>query len=501
MFVLELIQIVPFLPKEHTVRNAILFSLLTLLLSQSAHALPIDWHGVFGADATMIDNYRRVESKQTNVVGPASQEVPLATGEKGAASFQSYIFRLNPVMIVNDSATLKGEITSGYGRGGRFGDEPTQNLEGGFGNALYMYNVSPASNALVVNKFYAELYSDTATYIIGRHTSHWGLGAVVNSGDKAWDRHSFARDGLTMKIRLGNFHVEPFWAKIGSASSLTRSSRMREYGISFLYDNLDRDLGFGILYSIKSNAAFETSLQSDISGTSTALGQSQVKLLDIYFKKAFGDLSFEVEVPMLSDTVGSLYGANSETKIKGKAFLLESNYKINNAWSVSLHAGQISGDSGNTNSFDAMYLNPNYQIANLLFRYNLRAVSDPNNLSVYDSYMTNTTYLKLGGQYSTEKWSWRAAWIYAQAREAAKAGTTSFNHERNRSFTAVVDQEKDLGMEIDLDFDYRWNNEITIGGGIGYLFTGDYFAFTNDPTRTNTADDSVVFQVRTAIEF
>jgi hypothetical protein len=482
-------------------RHALLFALSLSLLSTTAHALPIDWHGVFGADTTLIDNYRRVKTKDQNVVGIGSQEVDLAAGGKSAASFQSYVFRLNPVMIVNDSATLMGEITSGYARGGRFGESPNQSLEPGFANSLYMYNVSDSNNSLVLNKFYAEIYADTATYVIGRHSSDWGLGAVVNSGDGAWDRHTFVRDGITMKIRLGNFRLEPYWSKIGSTDSLTRSSRLREYGFSLLYDNLDNDLTFGLLYSVKTAAAFEDSLRSRLLGDAqeTTLPNSQVKLLDLYFKKAFGDLSFGVEVPLLSDSLGNLLGG--KTSMKGKAFIFESNYRLSNSWRLNLFAGQISGDPASANSFEAMYLNPNYQISNLLFRYNLRAVADPNNISIYDSYMTNAKYFKFGATYTTEKWTWDTGLLWAKANEVATTGNRAFDHSRNRLFDALDNQSKDLGLELDLNFNYQWNNEISVGGAVGYLFTGDYFAFTNDPTRRNETENSLVLQLRTAIEF
>jgi hypothetical protein len=479
-------------------------SLVILILPlKSSYALPIDWHGVFGADTTLIDSYRRIKSKQQSsaVIPRDSQEVELSAGQKSAASFQSYVFRLNPVMIVNDSATLFGEISSGYARGGRFGEDPKQNLEGDFANALYMYNVSSGSNDLVLNKFYAELYADTATYVIGRHSADWGLGAVVNSGDGAWDRHAFVRDGITMKVRLGNFRLEPYWAKIGATGSLTRAHRLREYGISLLYDNFDRDLAFGILYSVKSAAPFESSLNSNILGASSAIGRSEVKLLDLYFRKAFGKFSIAAEAPLLSDNLGSILGAGTTTKVKSKALVLESKYQISNSWNISLKGGQVSGNPGGGNSFEAMYLNPNYQVANLMFRYNLRAVSDPSNINLYDSYITNATYIRLGGTYSTEKWQWDAGILYAKAREVAKAGQFAFNHEKNFRFNAVQDQSSDLGLELDLDFNYQWNNEISIGGGVGYLFTGDYYAFTNDPSIKNETNNSFVMQLRTAIEF
>lgn len=473
---------------------------LAALFSFSAHALPIDWHGVFGVDTTLLDSYRRVTKNATTAAG--SQAVALANGGKESASFQTYIFRLNPTMIVNDSATIKAEMTSGYARGGRFGDGTQQNSEGNFGNALYLYNVSDDDNNLILNKFYAELYSDTATYVLGRQSFHWGLGAVQNGGDKAWDRHSFTRDGITMKLKLGNFHLSPYYAKLGSNGGLTRATRAREYGASLLYDNFERDLAFGILYSKKSLNSFNNDYQHDIDGTgAVSLGQSNTTLIDLYFRKSFGKLEVAAEVPLLSDELGRVYSATEVTKYKAKAFLLESTYKASNSWSFGLDAGQVSGDDGGRSSFDAMYLNPNYQVANILFRYNLRAVDGTNNVNIYDSYITNATYFKFKTSYQTEKWHWEASAIYAVANETAKKGSKAFKHETNKNFDALADQDKNLGLEFDLDFTYHWNNEVKVAGSFGYLLTGDYYAFANDPAKQNETENAAVLQLRTTIEF
>src|SRR5690606_8407963 len=126
---------------------------------------------------------------------------------------------------------------------------------------------------------------------------------------------------------------------------------------------------------------------------------------------------------------------------------------------------------------------PNYQIANLMFRYNLRAVSNGN--QIYDSYVHNATYVKLGAEYYSGKWTWDLAFIYAKADQVAKAGQTSYNHSTGKTFVAQTSQADDLGKEIDFGFNYQWNKEVSIAGSAGYLMTGDYYAYTNDTTKTN----------------
>src|SRR5690606_33748468 len=104
---------------------------LLVLVSNQAWALPIDWHGSFGVDTTLIDNFRRIEStvdnsNNMNAGGRGTQEIPLASGNHANASFQTYVFKLSPTVTVNDSASFKMTLTSGYGMGGRFGEANSQ---------------------------------------------------------------------------------------------------------------------------------------------------------------------------------------------------------------------------------------------------------------------------------------------------------------------------------------------------------------------------------------
>lgn len=489
---------------------------LTLFLSSNVFALPIDWHGVLGFDTTSIDSFRRLEklgddSNFMNANGGGTQELPLGAGAKDNANFQTYVFRLQPNVIINDSATIKSEWTTGYGRGGRFGDASAQSSEQGFGNALYPYAFNDGNDSIIMNQLYAELFSDTATYIIGRHTAHYGLGVVYNDGQGAWDRFATIRDGITAKIKLSNFNIEPFWARVGSKGGLTKATRVRELGVSLVYDSIERDMSFGLLYGTKDSSPFNNEYQQNINGTNpnpntgtftgTALGKTNVKIIDVFFKKSFGMFDIGVEVPILSGEVGSVFG--QDTKYKAKAIIAESKFKASNNWSFGLNAGQVSGDDGNSTSFDAMYLNPNYQIANLLFRYNLRAVSSQDGniaYNVFDSYVHNTMYAKAFASYHLEKWHWDFAVIWAKADQVAQLGKTAYNHTTNKTFTAAANQEDDLGTEIDINFKYLWNNEIHIGGGLGYLMTGDYYGF-NNTTSPNQVKNSYVLQLNTAINF
>lgn len=485
---------------------------LTLFLSLNAQALPIDWHGVFGVDTTLIDNYRFVEEREQktiNTTNLGTQETTLAAGDQANASFQTYVFRLNPEIIVNDTASFYAEITSGYGRGGRLGDNSgrkSNEANQPFGNALYYYNTNdPAqgSSGLNLNQLYIELYSDTATYRVGRFSSHWGLGAIVHNGSNPWDRHLFVRDGIELQFKIGNFDIRPYLTKISNEPTLTRATKAREWGFTLLYDNPVKDMAFGLLYGKKEDKTSSnfSQVDTDNDSTNTSLSKTDVKITDVYLRKTWGDFNAALEVILLTGLVGDVYEGGSNTKYKAKAFIFESDYKLNNSWSFKGMAGKVTGDSGNGSSYEAMYLNPNYQIANLLFRYNMEAVSDPNTDFIYDSYINNTTYFKLMAEYITGNWDWKFSVVKALAEEVAKSGEQAYNHSTNKVFTAVANQGDDMGTEIDIDVKYRWNKEVHVEGGFGYLITGDYYSFTNEAARSNNEDTAMMFQLKTSIEF
>ena len=470
--------------------------ILLLNLISSAHALPIDWHGALGFDTNLIGDFRRIDSTTDNSnTNGTSMEVPFATGSNSNANWQSYLFRLEPHIIVNDTATIKAEFTSGYGRGGRVGDSTSPSQNKTLGNALYLNNVdSGGNNSLTFNQLYAEIFADTATYIVGRHSQDFGLGAVVNSGQGMWDRFPYLRDGLTVKIKIGNFQLEPYWTRQGAGSSLTKATRVKDSGISLKYSNTNRDMKFGLLYSKKKSGSDPDVYNS--TGT-TRLGSTDVKLIDIFFKKSFSDISLGVEVPIISGDIGNAFGQN--TNYKTKAVIFQGRYKASDSWTFGVDAGKVDGDDGTQGTYGAMYLNPNFQIANLMFRYNLRAVSNTNN-NVYESYINNTLYAKLHAKYSTERWDWTFAGIYATADQVALgSGDVAYNHDTNQRFTSTVAQSDDLGFELDTGFKYRWNSEITVGGTLGWLFTGDYYAYTNG--TQNEVKNSYALQLNTMIRF
>ena len=478
-----------------------IITLSTLVITTSAFAIPVDWHGVFGVDSTRVDQYRKATSNPAISTADGSQATDIHGSNAENASFQTYLLKLQPTFVINDSVTLNGELTTNYGRGGFLGDNSTKQGQSSytFGNALYLHNTNNG-DSLLLNRFYAELFADTATFIVGRYSKHWGLGAIYNSGDKLWDRHYSGHDGFDARLKLGSFYFTPYWSKLSNGSTQVNTDDVSDYGISVLYDNKDKDIALGVHFSKRKAKQYATTYASSTANSTTAipLGSTNVKLWDVYLSKSFGAFKIGVEVPLASGDMGNVYSTTQRSAFKANAVLLESSLELNKKWTLGLDGGQVSGDNGGEANFEAMYLHPNYQVAHLLFRYNMSNMRNGN--SIFDSYITNARYGKLYAQYMTDTWKLKTAFIYATAMESAKAGSVAFNHEKNKKFTATQNQSDDLGYELDFDIEYNWNTNVSLGFQLGYLFTGDYFAFTNTANQQKV-ENSYLTNFHVAVEF
>lgn len=455
-------------------------------LSVNALALPIDWSGTFGVDSHTISNSCRAEDSSNT---PGSQGID----GKCNASFQTYIFKLNPQIIVNDGVTLKGEFSTGHMRGGFAGDNAASNENGPSNNAHF--SSTPAQNStLNVNQMYMELYADTALVKIGRMSKHFGLGIVWDNGEDAWDRFFTMYDGIEAEMKIGNFSFTPYFAKIsstkndnptngpaGGAGSPNGEGDVKEMGLVAKYENKNRDLTVAVLYGKRKSEPYNTLYTRNSDPTTTDLDyqRTNVTIIEPYVSKRWNKFTVAAEASIQTGDYGKVYDANTESKLSANAYVLEASYELNPKWNVGLTLGQVSGDKSGTNKFEATYLNPNYNIADLMFRYNYAAFTTANRGGAFDASVANAQFIRLSGDYKTDKWTWKMAAIMAKAMETAKNGDKSYHHEGNYSFTAAGDQDDDLGVEVDVGFDYRWNPNVTISGYYGYWKVGDYYGFSN----------------------
>jgi len=446
-----------------------------ILFISNANALPIDWNGSIGFDSNIITNARRTTDGCT-----ASNASYCVTDDNKNVRYQSFILKLNPTIVINDSASVKGELSTGSLRGG-FQGEDTEVENGSY----YSQSTSGSQN-ITANQLYLELYADTALYRFGKYSKGFGLGGFINKGTNAWDRYFSVYDGFEAEFKVGKFTLTPIYSRLSTPSNGGRNSGKYdtlETAISGVYYDPNKNLEFGIYYGIRETET-NSDLYDDVSPTA-GTGSNTVTLIDVYFRKDWESFGIGFEVPMLSGDVGTTYGNTTKEDIDTNAYIFESYWKMSNKWTLGLDAGSVKGEDGQ-DEFNGMYLHPNYRIAEVMFRYNLNGFQTTGN--PFNSSITNAQYAKLYTKYKSDEWTWNMAIIMAKANETAKDGSEFYNHETNTFNTASADQEDDMGLEFDISFDYEWNPNIFVTGFLGYYQVGEFYEFTNDADDISVED-------------
>lgn len=469
-------------------------------MGEATFAVPMDWNGELGFDTIRMTNFRRT-SDTVNNNEPGSYAI---NGNSDAAYLQSYLIKLKPNMIINDHVTMKAEISTGKGRGGAIGEAGYVGQERGMGEANFFHTTPNRSdkNNLNLEQVYMELYSETATYKVGRMSRNWGLGALINNGEKRWDRYFSYYEGVEAIFSLGKLYIMPSWSNISNNELSTHEGEIKDLSIGLLYDNPDKDMKFGLYLAKRKtngNSIYQTKPDGQPNGTLTTIKNSDAKLLDLFMSRYWGNFYIATEIPYISGELGLRNGRSSNFKALG--IVVESSYEWNEKWKSILDAGSLTGDQGSSDKFTAMYLHPNYQVAEILFNYNMSGIQNVNgNEYNYESSMTNAMYLKLGAEYSTGLWKWNFAWIYAKAKETASNGSYAYQHEEGYRYLAHADQSNDLGHEFDVSFDYQWNPNLVLSGMLAYYMVGDYYSFNNTANKLGT-DNILATGVRLNLAF
>ena len=357
-----------------------------------------------------------------------------------------------------------GEITNGFLRGGFLGDDGTNFSNQRPLNSLYI-NTAGGNNDLTLNQAYAKIYSNTALFRVGRFAKHWGLGLVQNDGSEVDDRFFTMIDGVEATFQFNNFSFTPYWARISAGQQQDASDDVREMGISVMYEDKDQGLKVGILANERT-AEYDSTFYSN--------NKVELKLYDLFVEKEWDNFELGFEAPYVSGEYGT-------QDIEAYAGVLRSRLSLNDNWSIGGTFGFVSGQD-NSNDIGVMGLHPNFQVAHLLFRYNMYGVED-SSVNIFDSQISNAVFAKIAAEYEKGNWALEFAAIYAQANETAEAGLAAYNHSNGQSFTAAFDQDDSLGLELDLTARYQWYPNVNVTFKLAYLSLGDYYAFTNTATE------------------
>lgn len=457
---------------------------LLILGTTSAFALPMDWTGSVGFDTNSYQNFRKTGDDCVNYTTVAGGTIDFDSCES-SARFQTYVVKLQPSVIINDSATIKSELSIGSFRGGQLGDG-SESFSNQDPQLNYFYNRSNGESTISANQLYAELYADVGLIRVGRFAKGFGLGAILNKGERTFDRSFSQYDGLEAEFKLGSFTATPYWGKMGvSATTPNGAQEVTEKGISVVYNNINTNLQVGLLFASRSGETKNDLYARPDDGAATVFtGASSATLIDIYAHKGWESFNLSLEIPMIKGEIENMYDQTGELDYDASAYIFEANWLASKKWTIGVNAGMVSGHDGDTSKFGAMALHPNYQVAEILYRYNYQGFVD-SQYDIFQASISNSQYAKLYARWESDTWAWNLAFIMATAQETAKAGQAYYDHELGKMIanSATTDQADDLGTEFDISFDYRWNPNVTVTGYAAYLATGDYFKYNGTATE------------------
>lgn len=491
-------------------------------------AVDLDWSGQFWSQYHLLVDYSLDSRSGGTGVDPARQSVGgyyIPGGGRRDASFLNAFLRLRPRLIVNDNLYIKSEWWVGH---------PVFSLFGGKGSDLDAGNrhdaIQPDPISLSVNRIWAEFVTDMGTVQVGRVPLHWGLGMVWNAGEGLWSRAFSSADALRWMVQVGSFKIIPsfIWWSAGNSVGgsyqdgspgrpVSGSGNVFDYSLSVQYDNFQDEMQGGV-HLLKRVAGAEqrsVTIPEGFRGPAANANQNDYSmnyaLYDFFFQKQLArDWRLGFELPVIN---GHLGGNPYHTS----GLAAEMDWGAGENWSFCVRTGYARGQKSSAqqlgNTYQAFYFHPNYRLGQLLFQYQLAALSGPNTLnstgtlqSPYDTAVNNAWYLAVSMPWKpSDRWTLQPALIHALALETASDSSGYFFNTWSRKMTAlgngVRSQGKSYGWEFDLSLVFQWDSALQVGVDQALFFPGRFFAFSNNAAGENRLDPVYGTSLRVGVVF
>lgn len=497
------------------VRSRIL-PLLTAGLALSAmpaQAMELHWSGNFWSEFHYLKNYTDnsggFDTARTVGGQPAGYYNP--GGGSSSASFETLFLRVRPKLIINDNISIKSEWWAGDPAFGVFGNAYP------WSSSQRYYNSNQSRGSFVTaQRFWAELLTDVGTVQIGRVPLQWGLGLVWNSGEELYSRFESTGDAIRLISKFGAFTFSPGFVLYSAGNNLGGSCAMgaggvctptsgsggvADYSIQLKYENLEEDFEGGVHFLKRLAGTQDAGSSLGPWGTAAT---ANYNTWDIYGRKRIGAFTIGGELPISSGSVGpSDYSA--------VAFAADVQWKISEAWETQLKAGLAPGQpndgTATPSRYRAFYFHPNYKVGNIMFNYQLANLAGypggntqnsanataANLRSAFDNPIVNAQYLAWSGAFKTQKWVFNLGFVWAQAPQAAQAGSYYFNTRQRQMVLAAgtVNQSKSLGWEIDTGAGFQWDDNFSFKVDFGFYFPGDFYKYTGLASDATNGTDMV----------
>jgi hypothetical protein len=466
----------------------------------SALAGDISWSGLYRFEALKLH-----DAQLDSTRGP----------DKG---YLLHHLTLMPKIVASDSVSiytrfdiLNNNFGGGNYAGQTFGGDPINTNVGansGSSSATNgnsnVFSSDQNGNPVVVSEVYATWVNEFGVLVVGRAPLQFGLGITYNAGNGLFDHYLTTRDMIGYKIVFGNFFVMPMIGK-SRENILDLQDEVNDYMLQVQYENPDSDLslgGFvqlrtatangndapaGALNPANSSASAPIPPYGGIGGTGAVqTGGFKSQSVNVFVKDKAGPVHIGIEAGLISGKTGFASAAGQpETKISAFGVAAEVAYApAQSGWSILGKLGTASGDDpSSTASYGSFSFNRNYNVGLILFNHPLgqadflRTFATRNVTPVTAGQPTTHT---ASGELDTESVS-NAIYFSPHAEykfnDKISAGSTfvwAMLH-RDALMSTVTGQSKNLGYELDFNFDYKPYERLTWLTEVGMFAPGDAF--------------------------
>lgn len=444
--------------------------LFLITLSSLVFANQVDWKGGYRFEYLMLDR--------------PSLGTPYARKEYGM-----HALYLSPRLVVSDGIQVVtrfevfGDANSSYNSylGSVWGQGNSDSAANpGKSNAL---GRNGTSSSLRASQMYFNMSQENASLIVGRAPFEFGMGMSYSVGDGLFDHWNSNRDQVAYKMLVDNVAYMPFISRHFD-DGYQQGSLVQDEGFLVMYDNKQTGNQLGLM--LERRKASTSSNDIAVGGGASAIADSRqgdlnVQKTNFFLGKDWETFGFKLEAGFNSGELGLVKNGQS-VKSTGYGIATEWNFKTESKWNYVFKLGIASGDNPETNDYEGFQFDRNYDVAFMMFNHRMGSYDLLRTAAIRDNTMgvanspddeaiSNVFYFAPVFKYRwSEKLDVNQTIVWGQLMTAPIAG---------------VKDSKDLGIEYDLELDYKVRGNVHWVNQIGLFSPGGAFKSTSVPGSEN----------------
>ncbi len=475
--------------KKYAIHKHVLVSVVLLaatLLSgfQSAHAMSVDWAGVYRFEYAEVDN--------TSLGSPHLRK-----------SYLLNHLHLSPKIIAADGVNVIARfdvLPNSYYQdsqvGQQFGSGSSRSTTG-FSSGNQDSNVAgnnQKSATLSVSQLYLNINQEYGAIVVGRAPVQFGLGMTHNAGNGAFDHWYDTRDMLGYKFLIGNLSIMPIIGKPYDAS-VSQGKDVTDVIWNIEYNNAETESAFGLFHQTRTSSDISNDAPVNRLHGTSIIGGYKVQDVNVYLARGFESVKFRIEAGFRSGGTGVGTATGDEVRMNGYGVALETDFISAGKTQWSLKTGIVSGDNPNTSNFEGYTFDRNYDVAFLLFNHPMGASgydpfqtriqrnTDPtcttatattpcavkeNDEALDEEAISNVMYFSPRFKHAVnDKWDWTGSLTWAQLQNPTVVPPTTGS--------TYTDAGRDVGYEVDTGFVYKPTERVQWLNELGMFMPGSAF--------------------------